>query len=82
MEAKDPESLINLEPRGMVGMIYVGDHQTLLYTKYISCGPNGYGLEDFLKKNPIISLCELFFPICMTSFHPRGLIGRINVGDH
>ena len=47
MEAKDPEGLVNLEPRGMVGMIYVGDHQTLLYTKYISCGPYGYGIEDF-----------------------------------
>ena len=47
MEAKDPEGLINLEPRGMVGMIYVGDHQTLLYTKYVSCGPYGYGIEDF-----------------------------------
>ena len=49
MEAKDPAGLANLEPRGMVGMIYVGDHQTLLYTKYISCGPYGYGIEDFLK---------------------------------
>ena len=38
MEAKYPEGLANLEPRDMVGMIYVGDHQTLLYTKYISCG--------------------------------------------
>ena len=28
MEAKDPEGLA----RGMVGMIYVGNHQTLLYT--------------------------------------------------
>ena len=34
MEAKDPDGLVNLEPRGMVGMIYVGDHQTLQYTKY------------------------------------------------
>ena len=32
MEAKDPEGLVNLEPRGMVGRIYVGDHQTLLYS--------------------------------------------------
>ena len=31
MEAKDPEGLANLEPRGIVGMIYVGDHQALLY---------------------------------------------------
>ena len=47
MEAKDPEGLVNLDPRGMVGMIHVGDHQTLLYTKYISCGPYDYGIEDF-----------------------------------
>ena len=32
MAAKDPEGLANLEPMGMVGMIYVGGHQTLLYT--------------------------------------------------
>ena len=37
MGTKDPEGLANLEPRGIVGMIYVGDHQALLYTKYISC---------------------------------------------
>ena len=36
MAAKDPEGLANFEPRGMVGMIYVGGHQTLLYTYYIS----------------------------------------------
>ena len=47
LEAKDPKGLVNLEPRGMVGMIYVGDHKTLLYTKYISCGPYGYRIEDF-----------------------------------
>ena len=44
MEAKDSEGLAKVEPRGM---IYVGDHQTLLYTKYTSCGPYGYGIEDF-----------------------------------
>ena len=81
MEAKDPEGLVNLEPRGMVGMIYVGDHQKLLYTKYISCGPYGYGIEDF-KAFPIISLCELLIPMCMTSFSSICLIGRIYVGDH
>ena len=47
MEAKKPKGLANLEPRGMVGMIFVGDHQALLYTKYISCGSYGYGKEDF-----------------------------------
>ena len=45
---------INFEPRGMVGMIYVGgDHQTLLYTitisKYISCGPYRLWNRRFLK---------------------------------
>ena len=47
MEAKDPADLANLEPSGMVGMIYVGDHQALLFIKVISCGPYGYGIEDF-----------------------------------
>ena len=47
MEAEDPEGLANLEPGGMIGMLYVGDHQALLYTKYISCGPYGYGIEDY-----------------------------------
>ena len=32
----------SLDPRG----IYVGDHLTLQHTKYISCGPHGFG-EDF-----------------------------------
>ena len=47
MEAKDPEGLANLELRGIVGMIYVGDHQTLVYTNFTSCVPYGYGIEDF-----------------------------------
>ena len=47
LEAKDPEGLANLQPRVMVGKIDVGDHQALLYSKYKSCGPYGYGIEDF-----------------------------------
>ena len=31
----------------MVGTIYVEDHQALLYTKYISCGPHGYRKDVF-----------------------------------
>ena len=67
------EGLANLEPRGMVGMIYVGDHQALLYTNLV------YKLwalwlwnRRFLKFFPNISLCELLIPMGMTSFHPRG----------
>ena len=33
-EANDPQDKATLDPRGMVEMIYVGDHLTLLYTKY------------------------------------------------
>ena len=42
MEANDLQGMANLDPRGMVGMVYVGDHHTLLYTKYTSCEPHGY----------------------------------------
>ena len=31
----------------MIGRIYVGDYNTLLHTKYISCGPHGIRGEDF-----------------------------------
>ena len=34
-----PRVWTNFDPRVMVGRIYVGDHWTLLYIKYISCGP-------------------------------------------
>ena len=95
MEAKDPEGLAKLEPRGM---LYVGDHQTLLYTKYISCGPYGHGIEDFYSISNYKSKCrckdqksiqsstispfELLIPMYMTRFHRRGFIGRIYVGNH
>ena len=32
MGANDPRRVANLDPRGMVGRIYVGDHLTLLHT--------------------------------------------------
>ena len=71
MEVKDPEGLANLEPRGMVGMIYVGDHQTLLYTKYISCGPYGYGIEDFSFSN--YKSMRATDPYVHGKFSPKGL---------
>ena len=39
MDDNDCQGVDKFEPRGMVGRIYVGDHWTLLYIKYISCGP-------------------------------------------
>ena len=81
MAGKDPEGLVaDLEPRGMV---YVGGHQTSLFTKYmyISCGPYDYGIDDFLSYQMIsLHVCNLLIPMWMTSFQPRGLIGRTYVG--
>ena len=31
----DPQGVANLDPRGMIGRIYVEYHLTLLHTKYI-----------------------------------------------
>ena len=45
--ANDPWGMANLDSRGMVGRIYVGDHKTLLYTKSVSSGPHGFREEDF-----------------------------------
>ena len=39
--------MANLDPKGMVGRIYVGDHLSLLHTKYLSSGPYGFNEEDF-----------------------------------
>ena len=49
MGANDPQGVASLGPRGLIGRIYVGDHKTLLHTKYVSCGPHGFREEDFLS---------------------------------
>ena len=43
----DPRGLANLDPRGMIGRIYVEYHLTLLHTKYTSFRPCGFREEDF-----------------------------------
>ena len=47
MGANEPQGVANLDPRGMVGRIYVGDHLLLVHTKYLSSGPYGFNEEDF-----------------------------------
>ena len=42
MVANEPRGVANLEPRGMVGRIYVGDRLTLLRTKYLSSRSYGF----------------------------------------
>ena len=46
-ELMSPIGLATLDPRGMVDRIYVGDHLTLLHTKYLSSGPYIFRKEDF-----------------------------------
>ena len=53
MGANDSQGVASLDPRGMIGRIYVGDHYTLLHTKYISSGPHNFRGEDFLKIFPL-----------------------------
>ena len=43
----DPRGVANLDPRGMIGRIYVEYHVTLLQTKYTSFRPCGFREEDF-----------------------------------
>ena len=47
MGANDPRGGVILDPRGMIGRIYIEDHYRLLHTKYESFGPCGFGEEDF-----------------------------------
>ena len=43
----DPRGVANLDPRGMIGRIYVEYHLTLLHTKYTTFRPCGFREEDF-----------------------------------
>ena len=47
MEANDPRGMAYLDPRGMIGRIYVEYYLTLLHTKYTSFRPCGFREEDF-----------------------------------
>ena len=59
MENIDPWGGASLDPRSLIGRVYVGNHCILLHTKYISYGPQGFGEEDFFKVFPIVSLWKL-----------------------
>ena len=43
----DPRGVTNLDPRGIIGRIYVEYHLTLLHAKYTSFRPGGFREEDF-----------------------------------
>ena len=61
MEAYDTQGVTNLKSRGMVGMIYVGDYQTLRKAVL------------FIVRSYSYCLCELLVSRCMTSLRPMGL---------
>ena len=49
MGANEPRGVFSLDPRGLIGRVYVGDHKTLLHTKYVSSGPHGFREEEYLS---------------------------------
>ena len=55
MGANESRGVANLDPRGMIGGIHVGYHQTLLYTKYTSFRLYGFR-EDVSIFFPFISI--------------------------
>ena len=80
MGANDPWGVASLGTRGLIGRIYVGDHLTLLHTKYIIWGSHGFR-EDFLSFSHYKCM-GANDPLGMASLDPRYLTGRIYVGDH
>ena len=75
-----PRGLASLDPRGLIGRIYIGDLYYILNI-YISCGPHGFREEDFLSFSRYKSM-GVNDPWGVASLNPRGLIGRIYVGNH
>ena len=47
MGTNNPRDVANLDPRGMVGRIYVGDYLTSLHTLSFSSQPHGFREGDF-----------------------------------
>ena len=73
--------MASVVPRGLIGRIYVGDHQTLLHTEYMSSA-SWFQRRRFFLVFPVISLWELMTHLGVASLGLRGLIGSMYVGDH
>ena len=73
----DPRSKANLDPRGMIGRIYVKYHLTLLHTKYTSFRPNVV-LEKKIFKcfSHYKPMADNEAPQGMANLNPRVTIGR------
>ena len=47
MGTNEPRGVVNFDPRGTFGRMYIGDYLTLLHTKYLSSGSYGFREEYF-----------------------------------
>ena len=81
MGDNEHRGVANLDPRDMIGRIYVGNHFILLHTKYLTSGPYGFREVDFLSFSHYKSM-GADEPWSVANLDPRGMFGRIYVGDH
>ena len=66
----DPGGVTNLDPRGIIGRIYIEYHLTLLHTKYTCFRPGGLEKKIF-KCFFIISLWQIMTPPGGGQFGPQ-----------
>ena len=55
MGTNDLRGVAILDPRGMIGRIYVRYHSTLLHTKFTGFRPCGFRQEDFFMFIPLLA---------------------------
>ena len=83
----DPRGVANLDPRSMIGKIYVEYHFTLLHIKYTSLGLVVLEKKIF-KCFLIISLWQIMTPPGCDQLGPQGhdwqelLRGLLNIASH
>ena len=70
--------MTGLDPRVLIGRICIGDHLTLLHTKYVSRVPHDFR-EDFGSFSHYKSI-GANEPLGVANLNPRGMVGRIYVG--
>ena len=68
-------------PKSTKGHYLVSFSFKLLHTKYLSSGPYGFRKEDFLSFSHFKSM-GANKPRGMANLDPRGMVGRIYIGDH
>ena len=73
MGANDPRGMASLDPRDLIGMIYVVDHYIATY--YISSGPHCFREEDFLSFSHYKSM-GINNPRGVANLDPRAWLAR------